>query len=98
MYSVSFFLSPSRKLSSALQVTRQQYCVSCLTVKPSGASKVSGRTAPAVVCVAMRYTLTSLLPSYFAVTARPPGSAEATDGLRDQNQPISSIVRLAKNE
>ena len=98
MYSVSFFLSPSRKLSSALQVTRQQYCVSCLTVKPSGASKVSGRTAPAVVCVAMRYTLTSLLPSYFAVTARPPGSAEATDGLRVQNQPISSIVRLAKNE
>ena len=97
MYSVSFFFSPFQLLS-ALQVTRQQNCVSCLTVKPSGASKSSGRTAPAVVCVAMRYTLTSSLPSYFAVTARPPGSAEATDGLRVQNQPISSIVRLAKNE
>ena len=97
MYSVSFFSSPSQ-FSSALQVTRQQYCVSCLTVKPSGASKVSGRTAPAVVCVAMRYTLTSSLPSYFAVTARPPGSAEATDGLRDQNQPISSIMTMIKKK
>ena len=37
MYSVSFFFSPFQ-LSSALQVTRQQNCVSCLTVKPSGAS------------------------------------------------------------
>ena len=95
MYSVSFFSSPSQ-FSSALQVTRQQYCVSCLTVKPSGASKVSGRTAPAAVCVAMRYTLTSSLPSYFAVTARPPGSAEATDGLRVQNQPISSTMTMTK--